>query len=341
MAVVDESAVARFFQAVERGDTVAATEVVLELWHCGVRTGEIVRSVLARSLEEVGRRWERADWTVAQEHAATAVADAALATLLWTASSEGTRRARSGRMVVACVENEWHSFAGRLAAADLLDAGLDVTFLGPSLPARHLAEYLDPAPPAACGISCVALINLVGARQSIAAAHEVGVPVIAGGTAIRSAERAKALGADGWAATGPDATALIERWQRRPPILRRAIDVPPDVEVLRSPPTHLIDAAVDEMLLRYPPVARFDDDTLARTREDLIFILLHAAAALVVDDPVLFLDFTAWLMRLLEPRRVPIRSIALGYQALIEALGPDFPSATALLTGALNVLPGT
>src|SRR4051794_41555605 len=133
MAVLERAAADRFFGAVERGDAMTATDVVLDLYGRGHSVRAIVRSVLAPSQEEVGRRWERADWTVAQEHAATAVADAALATLLWTASGRGQGRVGPDRMVLACVENEWHSFPGRLAAADVLDSSMDVTFLGPSL----------------------------------------------------------------------------------------------------------------------------------------------------------------------------------------------------------------
>src|SRR3954463_1269323 len=138
MAVLERAAADRFFGAVEHGDVVAATDVVLDLYEHGHNVRSIVRSVLVPSKEEVGRRWERADWTVAQEHAASAVADAALATLLWTAARE-RGAGNVGTMIVACAENEWHSFPARLAAADLSDSGVDVTFLGPSLPASHLA----------------------------------------------------------------------------------------------------------------------------------------------------------------------------------------------------------
>jgi methanogenic corrinoid protein MtbC1 len=339
MELIERPAADRFFLAVERGDAVAATDVVLDLFEGGRSVGDIARTVLARSQREVGRRWEEAAWTVAQEHAATAVADAALATLLWTASNALDCGDPASSIVVGCVENEWHSFPARLAAADLLDAGMDVRFLGPSLPAAHLVQHLQGCLPAACGLSCTTLSNLVGARRSIAAAHDAGVPVVIGGAAVPNEERAHALGADGWAEGGAEAAALIERWRRHPPRPLPVAPAPPEVDILQSPPTNLIDAAVDELLLRYPDIAGYGPDALTRTREDFTFILQHAGAALVVDDPVLFLDFTDWLVRLQRPRRVPVRAISLGYQALGAALGDDLPNCSALLGGALNVLP--
>src|SRR4051812_6181007 len=198
-----EASAGPLLRAGEQGDTTTATDVLLALYEAGTPVATIVSDVIAPCQEEVGRRWEQAEWTVAHEHAATAVVDAAFARLMADADTAGVRRMSAPRVVIACVEHEWHAFPGRTAATVLGAAGLDATFLGPSVPSNHLHHYLQETRPDACGLSCTFLPNLVALQRGIAAAHAAGVPVIASGRALGdSSDRACFLGADAWASDG-------------------------------------------------------------------------------------------------------------------------------------------
>jgi hypothetical protein len=61
---------------------------------------------------------------------------------------------------------------------------------------------------------------------------------------------------------------------------------------------------MNELFLRLPPMAGYTKTQLARTREDLGYILQFLEAALLTDDPRIFLDeFLPWLTRVLTCQR--------------------------------------
>ncbi len=173
--------------------------------------------VLAPAQREVGRRWEDGRWSVAQEHAATAVTDTALGLLALDAEAGG-----EGHAVVACVEDEWHSMPARMAAEILRVRGWEVTFLGPSLPADELARYVESQHPDVVGLSCSMPVSLKGAARSIDACRRVGVPVLAGGSGFGPDGRyAGRLGATAWAPDPAVAVSIVESW------LNEAPSIPP------------------------------------------------------------------------------------------------------------------
>lgn len=159
----------------------------------GVPPRDLLRDVLVRAQREVGLLWERGDISVAQEHAATAVADRVLLLI-----SSGIRRpASEAVLTVVCPEEEWHAMPARLAAEIARTGGLSVRVLGANVSADHLYRHLLAEPPAALAVSTTMTANLVGASRCIDVAHRAGVPVIVGGAAWGSGTaQAAALGAD-------------------------------------------------------------------------------------------------------------------------------------------------
>ena len=69
-------------------------------------------SLLADVQREVGLRWQTRQWTVAEEHAATAIVDIALT----AAALETTPPASEVAAVLVCGEGEWHGLPARMAA---------------------------------------------------------------------------------------------------------------------------------------------------------------------------------------------------------------------------------
>ena len=67
-----------FLMSLEARSPRDATRFALSLMESGMTPQEVIREVLAPAQRLVGERWERAEWTVADEHRATAVTDAAL-----------------------------------------------------------------------------------------------------------------------------------------------------------------------------------------------------------------------------------------------------------------------
>lgn len=314
-----------YFAAVATADPVRAVAALDEALDRGEPHDSLV-GVVARGQREVGRLWFEGRWTVADEHAATAVAEQALAMIA------PPRAAAPGaaRVVLACAEGEWHTMPARLAAALARTPELDVVPLGGSVPAEHLARHLRGARPAALALSCTMATNLVGAARTIAAAHEEGVPVVVGGAAWGPGRhRADRLGADlrldDPAALGRAVAALDVLPAREPeglPVEAMLLDEPRHETLLRALERH---GAASAWVRRTSEYAR------QRTVEDLRLLCRYAAAAIACDDPTVLREMLAWLVELLAPRAVPAAVVLDGCGHLADAVEAETPSGARLL----------
>ena len=226
--------------------------------------------VLAPAQREVGRRWEEGSWSVAQEHAATAVTDVTLGLLALDAEPAG-----KGWAVVGCVEGEWHALPARMAAEILPLRGWEVTFLGPSLPSDELSRVCRRRPDVV-GLSCSMPFSLRGAARSVAACRKEGVPVLTGGSGFGPGGRyASRLGATGWAPDPAAAVTLLEDWTRTG-APSKSPSPPVDDEHLELELEN--DAIVSQAM------AHLDWEDRG-AKEALVFLISTLENALFVDDP--------------------------------------------------------
>jgi hypothetical protein len=183
-------------------------------------------------------------------------------------------------------------------------------------------------------VSCSVPIFLSGALRSVQAAQAEGVPVLVGGHAFGPDDlRARRLGADGWAPDADAAGRLLGEWRRQPPSVGKRPAGMRDAEPLEleAARAELVEAAMSELFLRFPPLAGYSETQLARTREDLGYILQFLEAALLTDDPRLFLDeFLPWLTGVLTSRGLPSGVVTVGLEALGAALDA-FPRGRELI----------
>jgi hypothetical protein len=211
------------------------------------------------------------------------------------------------------------------------------------MPADVVAEYLVRSGADSLAVSCSVPIFLPGALRLIDAAHRQGIPVIAGGQAFGTGpRRAERLGADGWALTAADAAAILLAWKSEPPsVSRDPMLVDPVALCLSAQADALGDAAFDGLTVRLPRLADYDERQIARTREDLVFIVRFLAATLLAADHAIFADFLDWLENLLVQRGVPPQALIAGLEALrpvIEAV--DTGAALLLDLGRQGLLDG-
>lgn len=294
-----------------------------------------VIALLAGVQREVGRRWQDQDWSVADEHAATGLADLALAA---AALHFPTGEPTLGTVVVTCAEEEWHILPARMFAEQLRAYGWDVVFLGPSIPADHLARYLARRPIVAVGVSCSVPVHLPGARRSIAAAHGVGVPVMAGGAGFGSTPaRAVAVGADAWATSIEEADHLARSWSGRVPALagprddRHQLALAADRQVL-------VEEAMADLALHVPEMGAYSPWQLKKAREDLDYIVRFVEAALLTADDTVVVEFVGWLVPLLSARGVPPSVVLRGIQSLRRCIPREHESAARLLELATDLV---
>lgn len=287
-----------------------------------------VIALLAGVQYEVGRLWQGQDWSVADEHAATALSDLALAAAALTIPPAESTLAP---VVVTCVEEEWHVLPARMFAEQLRAHGWDVVFLGASTPADHLAAYLRRHPVVAVGVSCSIPVNLPGARRSIVAAHESGVPVMAGGSGFGTTPvRAVAVGADAWATSIAEAHAAASSWASSPPPLAHPTDDREQL-ALAADRHDMVDDVMADLAVQSSDVAGYSASQLRKTREDLDYIVRFVEAAVLTADDTVVVEFVRWLIPLLSARGVPPQTVLVGIESLRRHLPLQHRTAARLL----------
>lgn len=184
-AVALDDLFSRYLDAQLAGDRRTALRVVLDE---GLAAGHPVESLQAHVVraaqEEIGRLWQQNRISIAEEHMATAISHV-VASRLFEEAKPRPRLER--RVVVACVEGEFHEFPARLVA-DFLDlGGFDVLYLGANVPTDHLASMLEEARPDLLALSVTMSFNVPALRAALQRirARFPSLPVLAGGHALR------------------------------------------------------------------------------------------------------------------------------------------------------------
>lgn len=317
--------VERLDTAVAGGDVDGALTLVDDLLDEGLDPLDVV-DVIAAVQRRVGERWQSAEWSVAQEHAATAVATSALESV--RRISRGVLPER-GRIVIACAEHEWHALPAMLVSAALRSRGWHVTLLGASTPTARLNRYLQDLGPDITAVSCSVASGLPHSRAFIEASTTAGIPVLAGGAAFGpDARRASALGATAWA---PDARTAVEVVEKLPLVVRAAAPLPSEVTVEHSAMVSGHRSLVSTVAEAWTPYgdAGPEDQELLR---DIVDQAVYAVGgALLTGDERLLAETSTWVHDVLEARGyAPAAWSELG--ALLLSVLREYPVAGGLLT---------
>ncbi|MFJ7270478.1 B12-binding domain-containing protein [Streptomyces sp. NPDC099050] len=330
------------WDAALRGDEAAATSAVRGALDEGLDPEAVLVDVIAPVQGRVGGEWAANRITVAQEHAATAINERAVAALAQHPAARTTPT--RGRITVACVDGEWHALPARLLAEVLKLRGWRVDHLGAQVPTPHLIAHIHSTGPDLVALSSSIPTRLPAAHATITACQAAGTPVLVGGAAFGPNGRyARLLKADSWA---PDARTAAHDLARSP--LPRPW---PDHQVIEDLP-HLADqeytvvARTRPQLVRavfegledaFPAMRGYGDTQRERTAEDLSHIVEFLATALYIDDEEVFTRFLRWTAGILTARGVPARSLP----PVLDLLGrelKDFPRAAAILRAGRTCL---
>ncbi|MBF6170975.1 cobalamin B12-binding domain-containing protein [Nocardia blacklockiae] len=341
-AAADPSHVrAQLWHAVTERDERAAAAVVVAAADTGLSPETILLEVIAPVQRRVGAEWAANRCTVAQEHAATAINDRAVAALAQHPAS--TPGPAAGRVTVACVDGEWHALPARLLTEVLRLRGWRVDFLGAQVPTHHLVGHLHRHNPEAVALSSSLPTRLPTAHAAITACQATGIPVLVGGAAFGPDGRyARLLGADAWASDAPGAADALARGLRRAGAPGRSAGNLPHLAdqeytmVARTAP-QLVAATMAELEHRFAPLRNYTAAQRDRTVEDLAHIVEFLAAALYVDDDELFSGFLTWTADILTARGVPVGSLRAALGVLAVRL-EEFPRARRLLAAADDAL---
>ena len=307
-----------YFQALAEGNATAALEVVTQLLDDFVSPRRVILDVLAKAQERVGDMWFVGDWSVADEHAASAVTDQAL-TGLSLHPRGGPAAVNNVKVVLACAEGEWHALPAKLAAELARFEDIDIRFLGASVPAHDLGRYLLEQRADVLALSVTMGTNLLNAYRSIVTAHEIGIPVVVGGRAWgANGLRSIALGADGWD-EGPGVAALIRSTARGPSIAQLP-ELLTEVWRLDAVEDDLLRAAMRRHAHDSLAMAGLSEHQRTQVKDDLRSLARHAAAAVACNDHSLLADQVAWLGELWTARGVARQLLTDGLLHLADAV---------------------
>lgn len=162
---------------------------------------DVYVDIFQSALYEVGRRWQTASLTIAEEHMATATTQFILGVL--HEQLPPTRR-RRGTVVVAGVVGDRHVVGASIVANVLDGDGWDVRFLGSDVSPEAVVAAIDRSRADLLAISVTLGRGVPDARNLIAlvrASSPKPPRIVVGGAAFRSdPDLWRAVGADGFAA---------------------------------------------------------------------------------------------------------------------------------------------
>ncbi len=201
------------------GDARASVEAALA---AGLDVAEIYLGVLQPALYEIGRSWALGDFSVADEHSATAVTQSVLGML----GPRMRTAPKDGRLAVVTGSPEERHALGVQMVADFLEGdGWEVLNLGASTPALDLARLADAERPDVVALSTATPAGLPGAAEAVGALLGLDPRplVVLGGQLWQGPARQEAdsLGADLVVDDPRELVGLLR--ERFPPL-------PPDVE---------------------------------------------------------------------------------------------------------------
>ncbi len=320
------SAAEEYLTVVSRGDRGGALEVVRRLQAEGASPLDVMNQVIAPAQSRVGELWARDTWSVAQEHAATAVSEAVLGLLgaLVPPPSE-----HSAPVVVTCVEQEWHALPALLVAEHLRTAGLPVSYLGANSSAEHLVRHVHETAPRAVLLSCSLGASLPRVRRQVEAVRATGTPVVVGGAAFDTdGRRAAALGADAYAPDGAAAVLAVRA-------LPTATLPMPTLPSATAEEGLAVQADREELTARLRhrllPTEETADPWQRVLGDHLPHLVGSVAGALVTEDRTVLDESLTWLADVLEHRKAPPGATE---RVAVELAGVvrEYPAAARLLS---------
>jgi methanogenic corrinoid protein MtbC1 len=304
------------------GDLGLAYGISTGLLEEGVPFEVLVTNVIGPVQSEIGQRWADGELSIADEHASTAATESLVALLAGTLGPpEGPT------IVIACPENDTHSLPGRVIAAALAVRGFRSMFLGASLPAADLGEYVEHQQPMALALSISMGSAIYSATQSVAIAHAHNVPVIAGGQAMGHGDaRARALGADAYAGDATEAAELLDRWIVLPPdALAPDARVHPECAVIDRERSRLVATALEGL----PEPGR----AFSGLADELARVLHVVQGALTIDDPSILVEHVDALRAVDRAHGLDPGLVDAAVAGLAVAMDARLPAAEHLLTG--------
>jgi methanogenic corrinoid protein MtbC1 len=332
---VQESDLARYWSAVAASDDHAALAGARAARDRGVPLEEVLGGLVVAAQLRVGELWAENEWTVAREHAATAVSENVVRRL----AAELPEPTQGPLYVVACVEREWHALPALVVATSLKATGCRTLYLGASASRDELVSRILDTGPRLVLLSASLTSSLPRVRRHLEAVRGTGTPVLVGGHAFdRSGTRAHRLGATAYAGNVPEAVALFDTLPRHVPEARplrhRGAVEAREIQAQGDDVCRDVMAATDLALglSSGGEDARRPDDWQVVLATSVPHVVDSLVGALLTDDRDVMSENRAWLGDVLQRRGGDPAALEALDQALARRLR-DYPEALRMLAG--------
>lgn len=200
-------AAARLTTALLAGSRCDAIALLCDSLDAGQELADFELHVIQPALYEIGRRWEAAEVTVADEHAATAIVRCVMTAGMLRCAGPGSD---DRRIVLACVDGNRHDVGLQMVSDAFVLAGWQVLCLGADVPGPETVECAIDWRADLLGLSVAFAQQMRSVREITSRFRETvdggGPPVLVGGMAAnRYPWLARAMGANAIASNSRDA----------------------------------------------------------------------------------------------------------------------------------------
>jgi 5-methyltetrahydrofolate--homocysteine methyltransferase len=197
------------FDGVIRGDEALVIEMVQDAVACGAEPTAILSGQLIPAMEEVGARFERAEFFVPEMLLASRAMQSGLEVL--KPLMVGERTAGEWRVVIGTVQSDVHDLGKNLVATMLAGAGFRVTDLGAGVSPQSFVEVVHRENPNILAMSALMTTTMSFMKRTLDELMQTGlrdsVKVLVGGAPLTE-QYSREIGADGYAS---DAWSAVKK----------------------------------------------------------------------------------------------------------------------------------
>jgi len=170
-----------YLNAMHQGSGRMADKVVETALDQKVRANDIYLDIFQNTAYEIGRLWQRNEFSVAQEHLATAIIERQMADLR---PHFKPVRVRQKRLVIGSVEKEFHRVGTRMVSDFFEQDGWDVYYLGAAVPTDTFISIARDFNADLIGLSAQMVYHVPAIMEFVKEINRQGlgdIPIMAGG----------------------------------------------------------------------------------------------------------------------------------------------------------------
>jgi methanogenic corrinoid protein MtbC1 len=202
-----------YLRALMQGSGRQADQVIEQSLGEGLSVDNLYLDIFQPSAYEIGHLWQLNQVSVAQEHLATAIIERQMGDLHHLFKPI---QSRQRKVLIGCVEREFHRIGARMVADFFERDGWNVFFLASAVPTDTFIDIAQEITPDLVGLSCQMVYHLPAITDFVRRLDTVGlggIPVMAGGYPfVNQPELYKKLGVRFSGADAASALALANTW---------------------------------------------------------------------------------------------------------------------------------